>query len=1010
MSVWHGLPLLALLGVSGAFASQVPAVPFSAFLQRSRASHWAFKSVEKPTTPEVSRPDWIETPVDAFVLSRLDQAGLTPSPPAERRTLIRRLSADLRGLPPTPQEVRAFVADTRPDAYECLIEQFLASGQYGERWGRHWLDVARYADTKGYVFEEERRFPYAYTYRDYVIRAFNEDLPYDRFIVEQLAADRLDLGEDPRPLAALGFLTLGRRFLNRTDDIIDDRIDVVSRGLLGLTVTCARCHDHKFDPIAASDYYALYGLFRSTHTPDTLPLISEPNSADPEHQAFLKILAEKEKDLQAYEREVHRDLLIETREKLGAYLIAAQEALDVEDETTFKTLAKERDIRHRVLRLWADFLEKQVETPDAIFKPLAWFRAVPSDTFAQQAPAILERIRGDESINARIRAAFDQASPISMREVMECYTTVLEKADSHWRTRLAALFEDEPGNTSGDDDEAAEALRQLAFGPQSPAHIRANMAYRISDTPQQQKVRAKRRARDLHEATHPGRPDRAMVLNDSDRLYDPYVFLRGKADNRGATVSRRFLQVLSEGEPKTFTDGSGRLDLAQAIVDPNNPLTARVFVNRVWFHHFGRPLVDTPSDFGLQSDPPTHPELLDFLAATFVERNWSVKALHRMIVRSNTYRQRSDTHARGRAQDIENRLIWRQNRRRLDFESMRDALLAASGELDLTQGGPGESLTEAPVTKRRTVYGLVERQNMAGFIKTFDFASPDTHSPKRYHTIVPQQALFLMNSPFVLSRARALARRACDEAEGMETRVARLYDLCYQRRPQADELAQVTAFLSRRDFDSGPSAEPVAWQYGYGHVDPQTDRTTSFAPLEVFRKGRWQPRQAFPHDELGHISIHKGGGHPGRDPHHATIHRWLAPRAGQVSVSGRLTHPADEGDGVIGTIVSSRSGRLAAHAVFNGSQAFKLANIAVQADDTIDLVVSPGPSDSYDGYQVSLEITMDLPPLAPTQGARSRWEAETDFAGPRAVAPAPLSSWGQFAQVLLLSNEFMYID
>ena len=276
--------------------------------------------------PEVSRADWIGTPIDAFILSRLDQAGLTPSPPADRRTLIRRLSFDLRGLPPMPQEVRAFVADTRPDAYECLIEQFLASGQYGERWGRHWLDVARYADTKGYVFEESRRFPYAYTYRDYVIRAFNEDLPYDRFILEQLAADRLDLGEDKRPLAALGFLTLGRRFLNRQDDIIDDRIDVVSRGLLGLTVSCARCHDHKFDPIPASDYYAFYGMFRSTHTPDTLPLISAPNTADPQYQAFLMIMAEKEKDLQDYEHEVHRALLIETREKLGAYLIAAQDA------------------------------------------------------------------------------------------------------------------------------------------------------------------------------------------------------------------------------------------------------------------------------------------------------------------------------------------------------------------------------------------------------------------------------------------------------------------------------------------------------------------------------------------------------------------------------------------------------------------------------------------------------------------------------------------------------------
>ncbi|HIA46603.1 MAG TPA: DUF1549 domain-containing protein [Candidatus Hydrogenedentes bacterium] len=748
-----------------------PTESFAEFIEKSKATHWAFQPVRAPETPWTKQTTWAANEVDSFILARLEVTGLEPSPEADRRTLIRRLYYDLTGLPPSFEEVQDFVMDDSLDAYEKLVDRLLASPHYGERWGRHWLDVARYADTKGYVFEEDRFYPYSYTYRDYVIRAFNEDLPYDQFVIEQLAADRLDLGEDKRPLAAMGFLTLGRRFINNIDDITDDRIDVISRGLMGLTVSCARCHDHKFDPIQSSDYYAMYGVLRSTKDPGELPLISEPDPDDPKYQEFVKLLKEKEEDLVAYRHEVHVEILTETRDKLKAYLVAAHNAKDLTDDTEFKTLAKESEVRHQVLRPWVDFLKKNLESPDAIFKPYAWFNAIPAESFEQDVPGVVERIElakeGDDKVNRYLRKALDGEAPGSMTEVMEKYADVLMDIDKMWRDKLSAYAQmvayspDAPPPVPTKlDSEQAEALRQIIYGPGVPSNIKAGRVYGISDTPKQQRVRAKQRVIARHEATHIGRPDRASALYDSDKPFEPYVFLRGKSSNRGDAVPRRFLQVLSKSEPKPFEDGGGRLELARAIASKDNPLTARVFVNRAWTHHFGRGLVDTSSDFGVRSPPPTHPELLDYLAAYFVEHNWSVKKLHKHILLSSAYRQSSYTHAKGDEIDIKNRLVWRQSRKRLEFEPMRDSMLAASGELDLTIGGPPESLTKEPFTNRRTVYGLVERQNMEAFIKSFDFASPDTHSPKRFTTIVPQQALFLMNSPFVLEHARNLEIRS----------------------------------------------------------------------------------------------------------------------------------------------------------------------------------------------------------------------------------------------------------
>jgi mono/diheme cytochrome c family protein len=607
-----------------------------------RRTHWAFQPVEKARPPAVKNAEWIKTPLDAFVLAKLEAKALRPSPEAERRTLIRRLTFDLHGLPPTPREVADFENDRSPDAYARLVDRLLASPRYGERWGRHWLDVARYADSKGYVFTDERRYPFAYTYRDYVLRAFNEDLPYDQFVVQQLAADRLPLGDDKRPLAALGYLTLGRRFLNNIHDIIDDRIDVTMRGMQAMTVGCARCHDHKFDPIPTRDYYSLYGVFASSIEPKELPLIGQ---------------AEQSPELAAFEKE----------------------------------LAKRKEA--------------------------------------------VEKYRTDNK------------------------------------------------------DELAKGNRKFRDG-----------------------LRALRKKVDQWQATSPAAPPRAMVLIDKPKAETPQVFLRGNPNNRGASVPRQFLEVVAGDNRQPFHEGSGRLELARAIADRKNPLTARVLVNRVWLHHFGAGLVRTPSDFGLRGEPPTHPELLDWLAATFMDDGWSIKKLHRLILLSNTYRQANNDDPHLLQIDPENRLLARRNRQRLDFEALRDSLLAAAGRLDPKMGGRAVELTTAPFSPRRTVYGFIDRQNLPGLFRTFDFASPDTSTPQRYTTTVPQQALFLMNSPFVAEQARYFVQRP--EVAGQakaEEKIKTMYKIAYGRPAEADEIALGLRFVTEASKGEA-GLSPAAWQ------------------------------------------------------------------------------------------------------------------------------------------------------------------------------------------------------
>ncbi len=605
-------------------------------------AHWAFQKPKLSEIPAVKDELWGQTPIDRFVLAKLEENGMAPNPRADKRTLLRRAYFDVIGLPPTPEQVDAFVKDESPDAFAKVVDELLASPRYGERWGRHWLDVARYADTKGEVRrqQEDPRYPFAWTYRDYVIDAFNKDKPFDRFIIEQIAADRLNLGTDKSALAALGFLTLGNHFNGMVPDIVADRIDLVTKGFLGLTVTCARCHDHKFDPISQKDYYALYGIFSSSYEPDKLPAL-KPIANTAEYQDYLKKAAEFEVDPK------------EMRRKLQA-------------------LRKDPD-------------------------------------------------------------------PTKRRELQR------------------------------------EQQRQL------------------------------RGATDL-EINHPGAPARANVLVDSAKPKDSPLFIRGEAKNLGAVVPRSFINVLAGPNDPPYRNGSGRLELARDIASKNNPITARVIVNRVWQEHFGEGFVPTPDDLGNQSEKPSHPELLDYLAVKFMQKGWSLKKLHREIMLSAVYQQSSAVNGKFAVIDPQNRLLWRANLRRLDFEALRDSILAIAGTLDATMGGKPVDLGAEPYVTRRAVYGYVDRRNLSEVMTQFDFANPDSPTGRRHVTIVPQQTLFMMNSPLVAEQARKLVNK--DEFVGLtgeEDRVNALFRQIFQRPASRLEMELALQFVAvTPEKDSAP--------------------------------------------------------------------------------------------------------------------------------------------------------------------------------------------------------------
>lgn len=949
--------------------------------------HWAFQPIREPAPPNVRDEAWVANGIDRFVLATLESKSLRPSPRANPRTLARRASVVLTGLPPSAEEVSAFEADPSPEAFARLVDRLLASPRYGERWARHWLDVARYADTKGYVFEEERRYPYAYTYRDYVIRAFNDDKPYDQFLIEQIAADQVVSGDDRSALAAMGFLTLGRRFLNNPHDIIDDRIDVLTRGTMALTVTCARCHDHKYDPVPASDYYSLYGVFASSHEPNEKPLLGTiPDRV--RYEEFQRELARREKERDDFVRSKEEAHRLKLRRTIGDHLLAAFDAAKFEDSGKREELARSRQLSPNVVGKWIRALETTNTLPAPLFSAWRDFAALTENDFAARAKTLAETIaaNAEGSHDAAVAKAFAGATPASLKEVSERYNRVFSDAL----------------------DAGHSPARAFLDAKGTPIDLNSEEVYRLFDVPEAQRKRALQRAVEELQATHPGAPPRAMAMADNAQPVEPVVFKRGNPANRGSQVPRQFLGLLAGPDRKPFTQGSGRLELACAIASPANPLTARVAVNRIWLQHFGAGLVRTPGDFGLRSEPPTHPELLDWLASQFISSGWSVKSLQRLILLSATWQQASDLRPDLETQDPDNRWLARQARRRLDFESARDTLLQAGAGLDLTMGGHSVEITTRDYFPRRTVYGFVERQNLPGIFRTFDFATPDTSSAQRFQTTVPQQALFFMNSPFAIDQAQRLARRPeLTQLSDPAARVARLYEMVLQRAPHPEEVALAERFLERQQPRPEAPRETPVWQYGYGQLDSVTQLVLDFRSLPHFTANTWQGGPKLPDPTLGWIMLNAEGGHPGSRQHGPAIRRWTARQDGTVSVAGTLRHPGEVGDGIQGTIVSSRHGVLGQWQVAKGATNTSLPRIEVVRGDTLDFVVDCRADENTDGFRWAPRVTVVASPESAALGQVS--DAKTEFSGPP-PAVVRLDAWERFAQVLLMANETVFID
>jgi hypothetical protein len=749
----------------------------------SSPDHWAWQPVVKPTPPRVRDKSWSQSPIDRFIYAKLKENGLKPSERADSRTLVRRARFDLLGLPPRYDEVRAVETSRSPDAWSRLVDRYLAMPEYGERWGRHWLDVARYADTKGYVFEEEERFSFSYTYRDYVIDAFNDDVPFNRFIVEQIAADKLT-DAPKKSLAGMGFLTVGDRFRNGKHEIIDDQIDVVTRGFMGLTVACARCHHHKYDPIPIEDYYSMYGVFASSEEPPELPVIGKAAN-DAEYQKFQ---AEMAKRRAVVDKKV-ADIAVKARKQ-----VIDQINMYVEEVVLGKNLKGAPLRRHST-----NMLRNAVNAPSAeqraVLLPLKRLKGLPDKDYQAAAAKEIATFAAGKPVpvNPHVLAELKQKPLANKQDLAAAYTRLFGKARDQWRD-----LKKKDGKAARLADDNWEQVRQILYSPSGPISLpdpEMRRAFGQSETGQ---VRNAEKLVNKLIATHAGAPPRAMLLNDRARPYQPTVFERGDANRRGKKVPRQFLAMLSGDTRKPFDPkGSGRLELAQAVADGRNPLTARVIVNRVWQWHFGTGLVESSSNFGVLGEAPSHPLLLDFLAATFVENGWSVKDLHRQIMNSETYRQASAFDAKRAQIDPQSRLLWRYPPRRLEFEPTRDALLAVSGKLDRRRGGHSVDLLKQPYTSRRSVYGFFDRLNPPKILRDFDVPGGDQSTGVRSSTTVPQQALFMVNSPFVIEQAKALATRVEKKhAKDSTAQVDFLYKLALARPPTANEARRAQAFLA----------------------------------------------------------------------------------------------------------------------------------------------------------------------------------------------------------------------
>jgi len=986
-------------GYDGTALAVTPGKPGQLFSDEQK-KFWAYQPVRDSAPPAVRNKAWVKSPIDAFILQKLEAKGLKPAAATDRRTLIRRVTYDLTGLPPTPDEVRAFLADTSPTAYAKLIDRLLATSAYGERWGRHWLDIVRYADSNG--LDENTAFGNAWRYRDYVIRAFNQDKPYNEFLREQLAGDLLPASQDDAVnadrLTATGFLVLGPKVLAEPDkqkmlmDIVDEQIDTTGKAFMGLTLGCARCHDHKFDPLPTMDYYSLAGIFKSTRAMQNLNTVAkayERPLADKEAlakvQAHQQRLDEKKDavreatdeadaavsaqlvgNLDRYlvtglraavepasalaappisrpgtvlveaEKFLRGDVQVTTtgfgqgigiiesagRSKAfteyevvlptaGDYLLAIRYASgerrpvrvsldgkvvkqdaaarvtggfntaeqEWEGEVTFSAtagkhvlrvdqsagslphldkialipaaapmvaaapgvrardrsigeLAAEAGLDAETLRRSAAYLlASRQRGGDRVFEPWHRLSDLPGGTFAQDAEKLVAEWKSSGRLKSwapPVAALFEGPAPKSLDEAAGRYKTLLTQVNQAW-IRAVRNGKKKPPQKLGNAD--MEELRQVLYGPKGAFGLnRLERLYAAATNAAITRLKT-----ELAELEKVAPPDVPMVLavEEAPEIADVKIHIRGNYLTLGEPAPRRFLQIVAGEKQKPIgPDRSGRLELADWLANPRHPLTARVMVNRIWEHHFGQGIVRTPDNFGRLGDRPTHPELLDWLASRFVEKGWSVKEMHRMILLSNSYQMGTGYDAKSALADPENRLFWRFNRRRLEVEAIRDGILAVSGKLDRSMGG---TLLKTPnfgyVTNdqsgngaqydspRRSIYLPVIRNAVFDVFQVFDFVEPSFPNGQRVSTTVAPQALFLLNGKFVLEQSEAFAKSLLTGPDAEDAgRIKAAYWRAFGRAPEATEVTQALTYI--QDYEDrlvkieadAAKRRQIAWQ------------------------------------------------------------------------------------------------------------------------------------------------------------------------------------------------------
>jgi hypothetical protein len=978
-----------------------PAAPDASVKKTSQTNLWAFIAPKAYPIPRVKNASWCLSPIDNFILARLEGAGLRPSPQADKRTLLRRVTYDLTGLPPTPSNVEAFLADKSGSAYSNVVERLLGSPQYGERWARHWLDVARYADTKGYVYSdrEEPRFVHSSAYRDWVVRAFNQDMPYFQFLRYQIAADQLtDASSNRENLAAMGFLTLGRRFLGVVHDIIDDRIDVVMRGTQALTVGCARCHDHKFDPIPTRDYYSLYGVFSGSY--EKLERLDPAKPGPDEFEIEFKKRTQKLQDTFAAKKKALTEKL---RLKAADYLYASLTADKLPSEEFYEIRSAD-DLNPTFVRLWQSYLFQRAKSFDPIFAPWNSLSTLHTNEFSSKSTELLRLVLKHDGINSLVRQSLEERPPTSMRDLAGIYGKLLNDN----ATNVNSIPET-------DLKVAKEELHEVLFGPNSPANVPAGAIADqewFFDEPSRVELSKLQAEIERLIINSSNAPPFTVALEDRPVQKNPRVFHRGNPASKGEEVPRQFLQALSK-DRKPFAHGSGRLELAQAIASAENPLTARVIVNRIWLNHFGAGLATTPSDFGARSQPPSHPQLLDWLALHFNAHGGSIKDLHRLIVLSATYQQQSDRPATGKwaaanalaaQKDPGNRLLWKMNRQRLEYEEMRDSLLTVSGDLDPVIGGKAVDLFKYPFSRRRAIYGYLNRQFLPGTLRNFDFPNPDMHSSQRLLTTVPQQALYFMNSPFLAERSQHLLQHCDTHKSADEELIRTLYRTVYQRQPSSAELEFGRSFLRAGQNDAEgelPKYEPVLWSYGYGEFDATSNMLT-FKPLPYFAGDAWQGGTVWPDEKLGWARLTADGGHTGNDAAHSVIRRWTVPESGTYRIEGNIKHSHNEGIGVRARISIKGRTLLGTWNVHNSTENTDCAPTQLNKGDSIDFIAElPGRLEHND-FTWELTVT--------SCDSKRTWNARKEFSGPPEPRVLPLNVRERYAQALLLANEFVFVD